>query len=201
LRRIILALTTLVLGVVGVFYFSFQRPFVAFRHSASSVNIERQNGAWRLTGVREVSPDGEAPPIHAATMLKKLPIEPSTIRLAGYREEELSYGDLMLLMDEELQLDQTTQPYQFWFHRKIAYPFSAFVMLLIAAPLALQLARRNRLFMASFISMMCALGFYVAQQLFASFGETGLLPPILAAWGPLIIAGAIGNGVLLHREN
>ncbi len=160
-----------------------------------------RNGEWLLSGVREVSPDAQGPTTTAATMRKNLPVEPKTIRLAGYREEELSYGDLMLLMDEELQLDQTSQPYHFWFQRKIAYPFSSFVMLLIAAPLALQLARRNRLFTASFISMMCALGFYVAQQLFASFGETGLLPPILAAWGPLIIAGALGNWAVLHREN
>lgn len=171
------------------------------RHYLTANSAQYRNGSWVLRGVRQVgdAPEGSETP--AETIERVLPFDPKALSLAGIREEELSYNDLLLLLEKTDVKNDSSRPYAFWFHRKLAYPFSSLIMLLIAAPIGLQLARRNRMLMASFSCIMVGFLFYVIQQLLASLGETGLLPPILAAWAPMALGAAIGNWVLLHWES
>lgn len=170
------------------------------RHYLSADHARYQDGAWLLSGVREIGESGataQAP----GTLVKKLPFEPKTLHLSGIREEELSYNDLLTLMEKTEATDDTSRPYAFWFHRKLAYPFSSLIMVLIAAPIGLQLARRNHMLRASFGCVMGGFLFYVVQQLLASLGETGALPPLLAAWGPMALGAAFCNWLLLQWKS
>ncbi|MBX9725717.1 MAG: LptF/LptG family permease [Rickettsiales bacterium] len=171
------------------------------RHYLTAKTATYRDGTWVLEGVREIGDTGTTTENASETIIKKLPFEPKTLRLTGIREEELSYNDLLTLMDKTEATDDTSRPYEFWFHRKLAYPFSSLIMLLIAAPIGLQLARRNRMLRASFGCVMAGFMFYVVQQLLASLGETGVLPPILAAWAPIALGAAICNWVLLQWES
>lgn len=170
------------------------------RHSLSAERATYQDGAWLLSGVREIGESGTSGE-EPTTVLKKLPFEPKTLHLSGIREEELSYNDLLTLMEKTEAADDTSRPYAFWFHRKLAYPFSSLIMVLIAAPIGLQLARRNHMLRASFGCVMGGFLFYVVQQLLASLGETGALPPILAAWGPMALGAAFCNWLLLQWKS
>ncbi|MDX2094475.1 MAG: LptF/LptG family permease [Alphaproteobacteria bacterium] len=168
------------------------------RHYLAADSAVYENGVWMMHGVREMSDVGGDSAAQTLVEEKRLPFDPGTLNLIGVREEELSYNDLLLLMDRTDAKDDTSRPYAFWFHRKLAYPFSSLIMLLIAAPIGLQLARRNRMLMVSFGCIMVGFLFYVLQQLLASLGETGLLPPVLAAWAPMVLGAVVGNWVLLH---
>lgn len=171
------------------------------RHYLTATRATYRDGAWLLEGVHEIGDSGTTSDTPSETIIKQLPFEPKTLRLTGIREEELSYNDLLTLMDKTEATDDTSRPYEFWFHRKLAYPFSSLIMLLIAAPIGLQLARRNHMLRASFCCVMAGFMFYVVQQLLASLGETGVLPPLLAAWAPMVLGAAIGNWVLLQWES
>jgi len=171
------------------------------RHYLTARAATYRAGEWVLEGVREIGDSGTVSENAAERMIKQLPFEPKTLRLAGIREEELSYNDLLALIDKTQANDDTSRPYKFWFYRKLAYPFSSLIMLLIAAPIGMQLARRNRMLMVSFSCMMAGFVFYVVQQLLASLGETGILPPVLAAWAPIVLGAAICNWVLLQWES
>ncbi|MBY0356164.1 MAG: LptF/LptG family permease [Rickettsiales bacterium] len=159
-----------------------------------------QQGMWRLDGVRELHSDNEAPQGQNVSTLRSLPFEPRMLSLTGVREEELSYGDLLLLMDKTDEDTDNSRPYAFWFHHKLAYPFSSFVMLMMAVPVAFQLARRNQILICCFGCIMAGFLFYVVQQLLASLGETAALPPILAAWSPAILGASMTNWAVLHWE-
>ncbi len=168
------------------------------RHYLTAKTATHRDGAWILHGVQQVGDKGTTTENASESIIKHLPFEPKTLSLTSIREEELSYNDLLTLMEKTEATDDTSRPYAFWFHRKLAYPFGSLVMLLIAAPIGLQLARRNRMLRASFGCVMAGFLFYVLQQLLASLGETGALPPLLAAWGPIALAAAIGNWLLLQ---
>lgn len=171
------------------------------RHYLTAHSAQYRNGTWVLHEVREVGDTKDTTETLTETIERVLPFDPKTLSLVGVREEELSYNDVLLLMEKTDAKNDKARPYAFWFHRKIAYPFSSLIMLLIAAPIGLQLARQRRMLAVSFSCMMVGFLFYVVQQLLASLGETGLLPPILAAWAPVALGAALGSWVLLHWES
>lgn len=158
------------------------------------------NGMWLLQGVIETHADNSTAAVNSDTKIITLPFEPKALSFLNLHENELGYGDILELIASDHGSTSESKPYRFWFHHKIAVPFSSFVMLFLAAPVALQLARRDKLLITSFICIMAGFVFYVFQQLLASMGETAILPPFLAAWTPILLGLTLGNWVLLHFE-
>jgi lipopolysaccharide export LptBFGC system permease protein LptF len=70
--------------------------------------------------------------------------------------------------------------------RKIAFPFVALVMALIAVPFAVTMGRRGAMYGIG-LGVVLAIGYWVTMQVFAAFGTGGLLTPALAAWAPNIL--------------
>lgn len=164
-------------------------------------SAQYDKGVWILYGVKEATPNSHAEETQSLTQRKILPFEPNTLSLMNVRENELSYGDLLDLIHSAGSVELQSKPYRFWFHHKIAVPFGSLVMLLIAAPLALQLARRNQILIVCCGCIMAGFTFYIFQQLLASLGETGVLPPVLAAWTPVVLGSTLAGWILLHFES
>jgi len=70
--------------------------------------------------------------------------------------------------------------------RKIAFPFVALVMTLIAVPFAVTMGRRGAMYGIG-LGVVLAITYWVAAQVFGAFGAGGLLGPVLAAWAPNIL--------------
>jgi len=70
--------------------------------------------------------------------------------------------------------------------RKLAFPFVALVMTLIAVPFAVTLGRRGAMYGIG-LGVVLAITYWVTAQVFAAFGTGGLLAPTLAAWAPNIL--------------
>jgi lipopolysaccharide export system permease protein len=82
---------------------------------------------------------------------------------------------------------------------KYAYPFAAFIAVILAVPLAVKFGDRGRT-LGIVLSIVGLFGYYAMVAVANAFGKNGALDPYLAAWLPNIITGAIG-GVLVWREN
>jgi lipopolysaccharide export LptBFGC system permease protein LptF len=72
---------------------------------------------------------------------------------------------------------------------KIAFPFVALVMTLIAVPFAVTMGRRGAMYGIG-LGVVLAITYWVAARIFEAFGVGGALPPGLAAWAPNILFGA-----------
>ena len=83
--------------------------------------------------------------------------------------------------------------------RRFAVPFASLVMALIAAPLGLRSHRTSNA-VGMGISLILIFTYYFLAHYLDMFGESGQMPPLLAAWLPNIIAGVAGVG-LLWRAN
>ncbi len=75
---------------------------------------------------------------------------------------------------------------------KIAFPFVALVMTLIAVPFAVTMGRRGAMYGIG-LGVVLAITYWVTARVFEAIGVGGVLPPTLAAWAPNILfsAGAI----------
>lgn len=80
---------------------------------------------------------------------------------------------------------------QLEFHSRMALPFACFVFMLLAMPLGIQNRRSGKA--AGFsLSIGILLLYYIALSAFKGFGEKGMLPPLLACWGPNLLFLLLG---------
>ena len=82
---------------------------------------------------------------------------------------------------------------------KYAYPFAAFIAVILAVPLAVKFGKRGRT-LGIVLSIVGLFGYYAMVALAGAFGKNGALNPYVAAWLPNIITAAVG-GVLIWRED
>jgi LPS export ABC transporter permease LptF/LPS export ABC transporter permease LptG len=75
--------------------------------------------------------------------------------------------------------------------KKYADPFGTLVIAMAGIPLALSFGRKSTI-MALCFAIILGLIFWAASEGFRQLGEYGLLPPIVAAWSPVVIFAAIG---------
>jgi len=82
---------------------------------------------------------------------------------------------------------------------KYAYPFAAFIAVILAVPLAVRFGKRGRT-LGIVLSIVGLFGYYAMVALAAAFGKNGALNPYLAAWLPNILTAAAG-ALLVWQEN
>jgi lipopolysaccharide export system permease protein len=90
--------------------------------------------------------------------------------------------------------------YQTWLLRKIAIPFVTLMMVLLAAPVAQGMQRHGGLGTGLAVGVGIGFLYFVADGLLLALGEIGTIPPVVAAWSPTVLFGAIGVSVLLKIE-
>jgi LPS export ABC transporter permease LptG len=83
--------------------------------------------------------------------------------------------------------------------KKYAGPFGVLVMTLIGVPLALSFGRRSAI-IALCLAIVLGLIFWAASGGFQQMGEYGLLPPIVAAWSPIVIFATLGIYLLFRTR-
>jgi lipopolysaccharide export system permease protein len=74
-------------------------------------------------------------------------------------------------------------------HQKFTYPLSAFVMVLLALPFALSRGGRRVTTMQGIaIALLLGIVYFMMVALFGKLGEVEVLPPLLGAWSPVLLA-------------
>ena len=98
--------------------------------------------------------------------------------------------------NKEAGLD--TIRYEVDYHSKYGFAFAAFVMSLIGIPFSVKRQRSGGAFVNVGICMGLAFLYWVMFSSSVTLGKHGLIPPMLAAWGPNGI-GVAAAGYLLSR--
>jgi LPS export ABC transporter permease LptG len=87
-------------------------------------------------------------------------------------------------------------PYRVALHRKIAFPFVALVMTVIAVPFAVTTGKRGALFGIG-LGLLLAISYWGLSAVFGAIGGAGLLTPPLAAWAPNVLFVSVASYLLL----
>ncbi|MCL5258809.1 MAG: LptF/LptG family permease [Firmicutes bacterium] len=83
---------------------------------------------------------------------------------------------------------------------KTAFPFAAFVGVLIALPLAIRFGSKGWMLGAA-LSILAFFVYYMMSDAAAVFGSTGRVNPYLASWLPNVVFGLAGLGLLWYEEH
>ncbi|MGQ2906581.1 MAG: LPS export ABC transporter permease LptG [Aliihoeflea sp.] len=86
-------------------------------------------------------------------------------------------------------------------HSMLAMPALLVAMTLIAATVSMRFARMGQSSAMILGGVMAGFLLYVVTVLVKAFGSAGFVPPVAAAWFPVVVAGFFGVTFLLYRED
>jgi lipopolysaccharide export system permease protein len=78
-------------------------------------------------------------------------------------------------------------------HSKLSAPFSAFVMVVLGIPFALRNSRSGGIALGIGASIAIGFAYFMVNAVLLSYGRSGVLPPLVAAWGAnfLFVLGGV----------
>lgn len=170
----------------------------------SVVNVPRAQWVddhWEASGAVEYEIDGTT--FRSTAVAAESLSIPETVDdfLDVQREpEELSFIELRDRIDSLTRKGIDASHYLVDLYLKLALPFSSAVLALVAVPISGRLRRHPSI--AAIVGLGTLLGFlyWVLLGLSTSLGETGAIPPLVAAWAANAIYGLVGAALFLWSE-
>ncbi|HVY61551.1 MAG TPA: LptF/LptG family permease [Planctomycetota bacterium] len=106
-----------------------------------------------------------------------------------------------LLSFEDLNAQYARQPYlpglRVQLHERIASPLAHLILLLIGLPFVLREGGgRATVFVGMLALIVICASFFVITFIFRALGVQGSLPPMIATWGPVVVFGLLGIGLM-----
>jgi lipopolysaccharide export system permease protein len=90
--------------------------------------------------------------------------------------------------------------YETWLNRRLALPMISLIMVLLAAPVAQSLSRQRGVALGMMLGIGMGFLYFIVDGLLQALGESGMLPPVLAAWSPALLFAIVGTASLIRVE-
>ena len=163
------------------------------RHGVYRTNL------WKLIDVAITKNDGRIEKISTLDIATNLSAD--EILGAVSDPETISFWKLKSTAEKIAKIGINPGPYLVRYHSLTALPLFLVSMVLIAATVSLRFVRfgqSGRMILGGILS-----GFvlYVVSKLVVSLGSNGIVPPVVAAWAPSVVAILFGMSILLHQED
>ena len=170
---------------------------IAERIDAARAHL--RDGYWEIEEAQRMV-DG-APPVPVASMRIATNLVPEYVLERLVRPEMIPIYDLPRKIAAARSFGVRADAFATHFHTLVALPALLVTMALIAATVSMRFARMGQ--SATIILGGVAAGFllYVVSVLVKAFGSAGFVPPVVAAWFPVLVAGFFGVTFLLYKED
>ncbi|MET0170014.1 MAG: LPS export ABC transporter permease LptG [Aliihoeflea sp.] len=167
------------------------------RYDAERAYLE--SGAWRLENGRRTM--SGAPPLPFETHSIPTNLTPEFVleRLAS--PETIPIFQLPRKIEAARSFGLPANSFSMHMHALLATPALLVAMTLIAATVSMRFARMGQSSTMILGGVLAGFLLYVVTVLVKAFGSAGLVPPVVAAWLPVIVAGFFGVTFLLYRED
>lgn len=176
---------------------------VARQIFADEAHFDPAKSLWRLTNVwTTVIPKGEAARTeHVDQVDWTTRLTPAEFSDLVEKPQAMTLGKIWGFISSTQVGVRPTYFYETWLQKRIALPVSSILMILLAAPIAHSLQRRERgLAMGMTVGFGLGFLYFLTDGLVLSLGESGAVPPFLAAWLPILLFAAIGGAWLIRQE-
>ncbi|MCX8999023.1 LPS export ABC transporter permease LptG [Rhizobiaceae bacterium BDR2-2] len=181
---------------VALFHFS-PSGSIILRQDAASAKLE--NGYWLLNDVNETSP-GEIPR-HLDEVRLPTNLKPEYIQERLTQPESVAFYEISRKIEIARSYGIPTRALETQFHSLLSLPFLLVAMTMIAATVSLKFSRMNQSRSVILGGILSGFVLYVVTVLVKAFGSSGVVPPVVAVWIPVIVAMALGATILLHQED
>ncbi|GAB2180517.1 LPS export ABC transporter permease LptG [Denitratisoma sp. agr-D3] len=155
----------------------------------------QQEGQWRLFDVTQTWFESErARVVRLDEMDWRSALTPDILSILLVVPEKMSIVSLYQYIHHLTENKQKTDRYEIAFWKKLSYPFSALVMMLLALPFGFLQGRSGGVSLKVFAGIMLGIGFHMLNGLFSSLGAINSWQPMVSAVTPslLFLLGAGG---------
>lgn len=158
-----------------------------------------ENGFWQLDQVIEYTPDATSKPIRRLSFSTEM--QQATLIDRFRSPTHIGFWDLPAYISASETVGIDALKFKMRYQALLAMPIMFTAMSLIGALACLRLARLGRT--APFIALggASAITLYFINQLGSSFGTTGAIPPIIAAWAPPVFAVFVCLALVAYNED
>lgn len=173
-----------------------------FRLEADEAVLE--DGAWRLSGVKEWrfdSPNPERDATRHVSYLLPSNLTRNQILDSFGTPSAVPIWDLPGFIEQLEAAGFSARQHRVWLQMELAQPLLLASMVLIGAGFTMRHVRFGRTGIMVMASLMTGFFLYFLRNLAQILGETGQVPVLLAAWGPPLAALLLPIGILLHLED
>jgi lipopolysaccharide export system permease protein len=170
---------------------------------AAEAQYDTKQHRWTLNDVWTTSivPDHPSQAVHNATMIWNTTLTPAEFSNLIELPQAMTLAKIWSFATSQDVGVRPTYFYEAWLQKRFALPMSSILMILLAAPVAHSLYRRDR-GLAAGMAIGFGLGFlyFISDGLVMSLGETGAVPPVVAAWMPILVFASVGGAWLIRLE-
>jgi lipopolysaccharide export system permease protein len=158
-------------------------------------SAEYRNGLWTLKkAVQKDFIPGAGFTTHSVPSLDiALNLRIDDLKVLDNNADNLSYGKLKEYADNLRRGGYHAFRYLTMMHAKLSAPFAAFVMVVLGIPFALRNSRSGGIALGIGASIAIGFAYFVVNAVLLSYGRSGVLPPVVAAWGAnlLFVMGGV----------
>lgn len=189
-------------SIFGVSLYEFDQNF----HLARRIDAERgtfTGGGWHFHDSLQqtLKPDKKTYDIRFRDEHPvQLDLLPMDLKSVIKKSEEMGFKELLDYIHkvEAEGYDATT--YRVDLHSKVAFPLICVMMCMAGVGIAVRSSLKDKLPLAIIYGIGVSFFFWVIYSFCLSLGYGGMLPPVVAAWIPMIIFSSVGGLLLLHAE-
>lgn len=170
-----------------------------FDHRIEAQEALLHQGYWELRNARVLSAT-EEPENHDRYLIASH-LEPSQLRQSFVAPDSVPFWQLRETIQRMERAALNTTEYQLHYDILLARPMLFIAMVFVAASVSLRFFRFGGV--ATMVLGGVAAGFmlYVATELMAELGASGIISSLVAAWFPAVVGSLLGTLALLYQED
>ncbi len=127
----------------------------------------------------------------------ELAVTPAQMLQQGREPDEMTYRELQASIEHARRNRIPAADLELALHHKFSIPFACLVFALVAPPLGMR-SHRGSSSIGMGIALIIGFAYYVVYSYLAALADQGHLAPVLAAWLPNVVTGAVGVGLILN---
>lgn len=152
-------------------------------------SAEFHDGRWTLKAleIKNFSQGHGYAAQRAQAMDVALNLKLDDLRVLDNNADNLSFRKLKEYADNLQSGGYQAFRYLTMMHTKLSGPFAAFVMVILGIPFAFRNSRSGGTALGIGASIGIGFAYFVVNAMLLSYGRSGVLPPVVAAWGANIV--------------
>ncbi|HVY19574.1 MAG TPA: LptF/LptG family permease [Bauldia sp.] len=186
------------LGLVGVTAYAFDANG-HFKERIDAPKAHFHDGGWTLQDATVTAVSSNPKRVSSYELASNL--SANEVKRTFLQIDSVSFWSLRELSASARHAGISSDRYDLQYNVLLARPILLLAMVLIAANVSLRFSRSRDLGRVIITGVAVGFMLYVVMKIASDLGSGGVVPPLLAAWLPAVVATLVGITVLLHLED
>ncbi|MGF1456416.1 MAG: LPS export ABC transporter permease LptG [Alphaproteobacteria bacterium] len=170
-----------------------------FARRIDAEDAELRDTTWHLGGAWVSPADGQTK--YHETLVLPTTLSPKRIQESFAKPETLTIWELSEFISAATDAGFAVNRHRFHWHALISKPFFLAAMVFVAATFSLRLSRMGGVVHLVVAGVVAAFALFFISDVTGALGQSGVVPPALAAWAPTMVSALVGMTMLFHLED